>query len=101
MGDESFDGLSLPPVEPWPEPVNGQVLLDDLKRWLLTHIFLRSIHISTDLWLEPAIAKDFGVILSLLTMWELRQKPKRSTHTGNNSKKCFRSVKGKSASHFS
>src|ERR1043166_8220935 len=40
MGNESFDGLSLPPVEPWPEPVNGQVLFDDLKRWLMRFVIM-------------------------------------------------------------
>ena len=34
MGDESFDGLILPPVEPWPEPVNGKALFDELRAWL-------------------------------------------------------------------
>ena len=34
MGDESFEGLNLPPVEPWPEPVNGKALFDELRQWL-------------------------------------------------------------------
>src|SRR5436190_2969451 len=40
VGDESFDGLSMPPVEPWPEPVNGKVLFDDLKRWLMRFVIM-------------------------------------------------------------
>ena len=40
MGDESFDGLILPPVEPWPEPVNGRALLDGLKQWVTRFVIL-------------------------------------------------------------
>src|SRR5439155_6798447 len=42
-GDEippmrSQSALNLPPVVPWPEPVDGKVLLDELKYWL--HYFI-------------------------------------------------------------
>ena len=40
MSDESFDGLILPPVEPWPEPVNGRALLDGLKLWVRRFVIL-------------------------------------------------------------
>ena len=40
MGDESFDGLILPPVEPWAEPVNGRALLDGSKRWVTRFVIL-------------------------------------------------------------
>ena len=43
QGDEippmrSQSALNLPPVVPWPEPVDGKVLLDELKYWL--HYFI-------------------------------------------------------------
>ena len=38
MGDDLFEELT--PVEPWPEPVNGKALLDDLKQWLVRFVIL-------------------------------------------------------------
>ena len=32
--------LNLPPVEPWPEPVNGKQLLDELMHWLARLVVL-------------------------------------------------------------
>src|SRR2546421_685437 len=32
--------LNLPPVEPWPEPVNGKQLLDELMQWLARLVVL-------------------------------------------------------------
>src|SRR5437763_16661314 len=52
IGNDSFDGdeqipplhseseLNLPPVEPWPEPVDGRVLLDTVKAWLVRFVVL-------------------------------------------------------------
>ena len=32
--------MILPPVEPWPEPVNGRALLDGSKRWVRRFVIL-------------------------------------------------------------
>src|SRR5436305_13583233 len=52
MGNDSFDGdeqipplhsqseLNLPPVQPWPEPVDGRVLLDTVRGWLVRFVVL-------------------------------------------------------------
>jgi hypothetical protein len=39
----SQSALDLPPVVPWPEPVDGKVLLDELKYWLHYFIVLPSL----------------------------------------------------------
>src|SRR5207302_11517031 len=46
LNDESREGPPWPPmpdlqdVEPWPEPVDGGVLLDELKSWLVLFVVL-------------------------------------------------------------
>ena len=37
---EGLQGLSVPPVEPWPEPVDGKVLLDAIRAWLVRFVVL-------------------------------------------------------------
>src|SRR5258707_912883 len=36
----SRSALNLPPEEPWPEPVDGRVLLDELRLWLTRFVVL-------------------------------------------------------------
>lgn len=59
--------LALPPVEPWPNPVNGAELLEEIRLKLVSHVVLpRWAPVTMSLWIPHTFAFEYRDITTYL-----------------------------------